>query len=58
MKQSLKFKTKYRFSLVKWDGDAPEDWKQIEKPENDPRCVEIVAWELGKPKQTTYKRGE
>lgn len=55
MRQNLAPKTRKVFRLIKWDADtAPE--KAVEHPENDPRCAEILEWELGGPLKTIYKK--
>ena len=57
MKAKKRVGLKQTFQLVKWDGDVP-GCLEIEKPQDDPRCVEIVEWELGQPKTTVYKKAE
>ena len=50
----MKAGSKRSFKLIKWDAEiAPEP---MPNPESDPRCAEIVEWELGGPTRTTYKR--
>lgn len=53
----LPIPTKGKFRLIKWDCDtAPE--KETENPQQDPRCREIIEWEMGGPKKTIYKKEE
>lgn len=55
MRANLMPKTKKVFRLIKWDAEqAPE--KAVEHPEQDPRCAEILEWELGGPLKQIYKK--
>ena len=47
---------KYTMQLVKWEGEAPDNWKEIEKPQEHPKCIEISSWGVGKPRTIIYKR--
>lgn len=53
MKTATGFKTKFSFKLTKWEGDEPEG---VDKPEDDPRCVEILEWELGQKPRVIHRR--
>lgn len=55
MNLGVKPKYKHKFRLVKWEAEqAPEN--PVARPEDDPRCVEVIEWELGKPKKIIYQR--
>lgn len=41
------------FRLTKWDCETVPE---VTDPQADPRCSEIVEWELGKDIKTIYKR--
>lgn len=56
MKTILGLKTKYSFKLVKWDGEPTPTQQALEKPQDDPSCLEIREWVLGQPNTITYKR--
>ena len=57
MKVGIAPKVKRKFKLVKWEMEtAPE--VAVAEPEKDPRCVEVIEWELDGPKKVTYKRGQ
>jgi hypothetical protein len=49
---------KYKYRLVKWEGDAPANWKEIETPQAHPQCLEVLEWTRNEPIKTTYKREE
>lgn len=54
MEQKLSVGLKQRFRLIKWDCDLAPD--PMQNPEQDPRCAEIIEWDLNGPKKTIYKR--
>ena len=47
-------KVKRSFKLIKWDAEVAPD--PMPHPEQDPRCAEIIEWELGGPQKQIYKR--
>ena len=55
MKSKLSIPTKGRFRLVKWDCEVVPE---IKDPQQDPRCREIIEWDLGGPKKLIYKKKE
>lgn len=55
MKVNVAPKMRRIFRLIKWDMDqAPE--QAVPEPEKDPRCAEIIEWELNGPLKKIYKR--
>lgn len=57
MQLTAKTRTKKVFRVIKWDEPKPELVPVgIDHPEKDPRCAEIIEWEMGGPQKTIYKR--
>lgn len=53
MKVKVPIAAKGKFQLIKWDCEVVPE---VKDPQQDPRCREIIEWELGGPKKTIYKK--